>query len=298
MILKNLSKTPNNILILGGGYIGTELLCSLLGKYNIFTHQRKDLDYFNKNDLSKFILNNNISIVINCSGFTGKPNVDEAEIKKNLCWDLNVVGPLKIVDTCNKLSVKYIHISSGCIYSGYSKEFVEEDSPNFGLFDESSFYSKSKHAFETLTKEHDLKIIRVRMPICYDINNPRNFLSKIMKYPNLIDMINSKTFIPDLAGFVDALIDADISWVGQDIYNVVNPDPLTTCDVIKLLNEGNEGSWNKLDPNWISISELGTVAPRSNCVLDATKASRIYNFKTETEFMWMIMNNINGIQSA
>jgi dTDP-4-dehydrorhamnose reductase len=239
-----------------------------------------------------------VSTVINCFGFTGKPNVDEAEAKKDICWELNVVTPLNVLNTCNNIGIKYIHISSGCIYSGYKREYLETDTPNFGLFDESSFYSKSKHAFETLSQENDLKIIRIRMPICYDINNPRSYLSKIMKYPNLIDMINSKTFIPDLCGFVESLMVNCESWKGQDIYNVVNQDPLTTYDVIKILNDGNKGNWNNLDPRWIALCELDTVAPRSNCVLDNTKASKFYKFKTETEFMNMIMNNINGIRGA
>lgn len=298
MTSKNQSKNPNNILILGGGYIGRELFYSLLGEYVVALRQKRELNYYDQNELSKFILNNDISIVINCFGFTGIPNVDEAEIKKNECWDLNVVKPLKIVDTCNKLGVKYIHISSGCIYSGYEKDFTENDSPNFGLFDHSSFYSKSKHAFETLTENNDLKIIRIRMPICYDIKNRRNYLSKIMKYPNLIDKRNSKTFIPDVGGFIKALINCNISWIGQNIYNVVNPDPLSTHEVVDLLNSGNKGKWDKLDPNWVSMSELDILAPRSNCILDNTKASKIYKFDTETEYMWRIMNNINGVQAS
>jgi dTDP-4-dehydrorhamnose reductase len=298
MISNNPSKNLNNILILGKGYIGAELSKTLSENNNVLFKNKTELNYADQNELTKFILVNDITIVINCFGFTGRPNVDEAESKKDICWDLNVVTPLQIVNTCNKIGVKYIHISSGCIYSGYSRDFTEEDVPNFGMFDESSFYSKSKHVFETLSRYNDLKIVRIRMPICYDITNPRNYLSKIMKYPNLIDMTNSKTFIPDLCGFVNALIDSELSWNGQDIYNVVNPIPLTTHDVISLLNKGNEGAWNKLDPHWITMSELDTVAPRSNCVLDNTKASKLYNFRNETEFMWMIMNNINGIQTA
>ena len=219
MILENQSKNQNKILILGKGYIGKELFDFLSNNHIVLWKNRTELDYGNQKELNKFILNNGVSTVINCFGFTGKPNVDEAEAKKDICWDLNVVTPLNVLNTCNNIGIKYIHISSGCIYSGYKQEYLETDTPNFGLFDESSFYSKSKHAFETLSRENDLKIIRIRMPICYDINNPRSYLSKIMKYPNLIDMINSKTFIPDLCGFVDSLIINCESWKGQDIYN-------------------------------------------------------------------------------
>lgn len=302
MKLSDMSKkTWSNILILGKGYLGSELskyLCNL--NYTIYHVNRSECDYHNQNELWKYLLNNNIDCVINCAGFTGRPNVDQAEFQKQLCWDLNVVIPQQVAKTCHNLGIKCIHISSGCIYSGYSKQFTEEDTPNFGMFDESSFYSKTKHAFETVTRDLNVKILRIRMPICYNVGNPRNYLTKIMNYPNLIDMVNSKTFIPDLCGFIDTILkNMTPSWWynKQDIYNIVNPEPLTTFDVVDLLNRGNEGGWKKLDPKWISISELDVIAPRSNCVLDNTKASKIYKFKTETEFMWMFMNNINGIQA-
>jgi len=291
------SNDNHHILILGKGYLGGEIEKYLKKlHYTVSNLSRSELNYGNQTDLWKFILNNSVDCVINCSGFTGRPNVDEAEFKKELCWELNVTIPQQIAKTCHNLGVKCIHISSGCIYSGYHKNFTEEDVPNFGLFDDSSFYSKSKHAFETVTRDLNVKILRIRMPICYDITYPRNYLTKIMNYPNLIDMLNSKTFLPDLNGFLDTILkNMTSSWWNQkqDIYNIVNPEPLTTFDVIKMLNWGNEGRWKDLEPNWITMSELDTLAPRSNCVLDNTKASKIYKFNTETEFMWMIMDNIN-----
>ena len=120
MISKNLSKKiwgKENILILGNGYIGKSLYTHLRDIHNLMIISSDVVDYHDNKDLSKFILNNDISIIINCSGFTGRPNVDEAELKKDECWRLNVVSPLSINTLCNKLGVKYIHISSGCISS-------------------------------------------------------------------------------------------------------------------------------------------------------------------------------------
>ena len=132
----------NNILFLGAGYVGTELFKRANKEdNNYWLRSRQELDYSNSLELRKFILNNDISYVINCSGFTGSPNVDEGELKKKKCWYLNVLLPLKLSKICKSIGVGYIHISSGCIYSGYEKEYVEQDEPNFGLYDNSSFYS-------------------------------------------------------------------------------------------------------------------------------------------------------------
>jgi dTDP-4-dehydrorhamnose reductase len=295
-----LSKNPwnPNILILGRGYVGTHLHNHLSKSYNVFILSSSDVDYHDPKLLTRYICNNGISLVVNCSGFTGRPNVDEAEHRKEECWKLNVTSPVTINELCNELSVRYIHISSGCIYSGYEKEFREDDTPNFGLFDESSFYSKTKHAFETLTRHMTNKIIRIRMPICNDLNSSRNYLKKIMDYPNLVNYKNSKTYIPELCQFIQALIEKSGSWTGQDIYNVVNPTPLDTKQVIFHLNNMNEGNWKNLEPNWVPIEDLKIVAPRSNCVLDNTKADKVFKLSPEHLMLNMVCNYNNGIQAV
>jgi dTDP-4-dehydrorhamnose reductase len=303
MTSENLSKNPlrGDILILGGGYIGTHLK-NHLGKYfNVITLKSGGKeDYHNTRFLRRLLSYGNVRYVINCSGFTGRPNVDEGESRKEECWELNVLSPLRINQLCNDLGIRYLHISSGCIYNGYKKIFKEYDSPNFGLFDHSSFYSKSKHAFELGSKHLDNKILRIRMPICNDLTNPRNYLNKIMNYLNLVNYNNSKTYIPDLCSFIEELIrktdNVKGSWVGQDIFNVVNPRSYNTKEVIEHLNIMNEGNWSKLNPNWVEIEDLDITAPRSNCILDNEKADEIFELHSEYEVMNMVCNYNNGIQ--
>ncbi len=299
MKLDNLLKNPwSNILILGSGYIGNHLFNHLKHRYNVLIADSKTLDYHDSKVLTKYMLSNEVNLVINCSGFTGRPNVDEAEHRKEECWKLNVSSPLMVNHTCRRLLSRYLHISSGCIYSGYDKVFNEKDTPNFGLYDHSSFYSKSKHAFETVSRHLDNKILRIRMPICNDLTNPRNYLKKIMDYPNLVNYINSKTYIPELCMFVEALIDIKEPWIGQDIYNVVNPSPFDTKEVVGHLNRMNEGNWKPLEPKWVEIEDLDIVAPRSNCVLSTKKADTIFKMSPEHIMMNMVCNYNNGIAAV
>lgn len=289
MISENLSKTPSTakIAVLGGGYIGSLVVNDLTTRgYNVSLLTREKCDYSNQISLTHYLSINDITHVINCSGFTGRPNVDECEVKKELCWDLNVVVPLTVARVCNRLGICIIHISSGCIYQGYSKIFTEDDVPNFGMFDHSSFYSKTKHAFETLVEHIPIKILRIRMPICTTLDNSRNYISKILKYPKLIDAVNSKTYIPDLLGFIDAILRSKyVNWgKHRDIYNVVNGGALSTKEVVRILNsKGIE-----LTPEWVEIKDLPISAPRSNCVLDNTKASEIFKLKEEKDiYSWL-----------
>jgi dTDP-4-dehydrorhamnose reductase len=281
----------SNVLILGAGYVGTELFSWVnKDKNNYWIYSRKKLDYSDQSILSKFLLNNNIDYVVNCSGFTGRPNVDEGEIKKRECWELNVLLPLKISKICKALNINYIHISSGCIYSGYEKEFTEEDAPNFGLYDHSSFYSKSKHAFETLNDYGCT--IRVRMPFGNDLN-ARSFITKILKYDNLINFKNSKTYLPSLCEFIEYIVDRNINASSIGVINFVNPEAKDTqflVDRMKVFNSYQNKNWKFVD-----IKDINMAAPRSNCVLSIEKLRTMFPdfyIETEAEAIEMALANI------
>ena len=281
---KMTTKKHNTILILGNGYMGNHIFNHLAEEVDsIIKKSSKELNYHDDKELYKFIINNNIRYVINCSGFTGTPNIDEAELKKELCWELNVQSPLRVNRICNLLNANYIHISSGCIYDGYEKEWSEDDPSNYGLFqDHSSFYSKTKHAFELLSKDLKGVILRIRMPFAPD-SSRRNYLSKIRKYNDLIQFQNSKTYVPDLCEFIKQLIlKKEEFWSGREIYNLVNPEPLWTSSVCEIMK--NHGFHNA---NWqfVTLNQLPIATSRSNCVMNSKKSEEIYKFKTETEAM-------------
>jgi dTDP-4-dehydrorhamnose reductase len=268
------------VLILGDGYVGRNLFRYTKDTQDVEyqIHSRSTLDYTNISLLNKYIINNDITHVVNCFGFTGRPNVDECESRKEECWKLNVTLPLQISNLCQIRCVSYIHISSGCIYSGYDKQYTEEDKPNFGLFDESSFYSKSKHAFETMNQFG--VVIRVRMPFCNELVD-RSYLTKILKYDNLIDYTNSKTYIPDLCEFVKYIINNKTHYTSIGTINFVNPGALSTTEVVDLLKDKN-----KVNPNWkfVDVKDLNLKAPRSNCVLSIDKLQTLFpDFSILTE---------------
>jgi dTDP-4-dehydrorhamnose reductase len=272
----------NNILILGGGYVGNNLFNHLTTQgFSVQIKSSKDLNYHDIHVLGKYILNSSITTIINCSGFTGKPNIDEAELKKELCWELNVISPLLINQLCDKMGINYLHISSGCIYDGYHKEWSETDPSNYGLFQNySSFYSKSKHAFEILSTELKGIVLRIRMPFHHD-SSYRNYITKIRKYDNLIDYQNSKTYIPDLCNFIENLfIKKPYFWKGKEIYNVVNPEPLWTREVCHIMKK-----YGFQNNNWkfVDIGNLPIATSRSNCVLHSGKSREIYEMKWEHE---------------
>ena len=270
----------NKVIILGNGYVGSNLYERLQFQegYDVNIERRKLLNYNDIKKLERYIDEQKPDYIVNCSGFTGRPNVDEGEEKKELCFELNTFAPLRISNLCKLKDINYIHISSGCIYTDYTKVYTEEDEPNFGLFDEeSSTYSKSKHAFE-LGCDWGL-ILRVRMPFC-DMLHERSYITKIYKYDNLIDMVNSKTYIPQLLDFIEYFISKGYEAKDKELLNFVNSEPLSTKKVTELMEQ-----FEITNPNWewVHFCDLDVKANRSNCVLSSDKLVKEYGFDIWSE---------------
>lgn len=258
--------------ILGKGFVGTHL--SRYFKRNNIDHKifsQADLDYTDPVVLKDFLDTNDKDIkwVINCSGYTGVPNVDACEDNKELCYTYNVLYPIQVVRLCSQYKIPVIHVGSGCIYSGYDKVYTEEDIPNFGIYsNESSYYSKCKHVFETFAKEFNCYVLRIRIPFT-DTLTRKNYFSKLLNYDTLINKLNSVTSLNDFDEFVVRFISAKPEY---GIYNVVNPEPVKAEEVVQILKD------NKIvNPNWrfIELKELNTKANRSNCVLSTNKIDNL-----------------------
>jgi dTDP-4-dehydrorhamnose reductase len=259
-------------LILGKGFVGSHFTDHLQKNnlvYSAFSQQ--ELDYTNPQTLYKILSENkqNFNYVINCFGYTGVPNVDACETNKEICYNYNVLYPLQVVKICHSLDIPVIHIGSGCIYNGYDKKYTENDSPDFGFFsNDSSYYSKCKHLFETLIKDYNSYVLRIRIPFTSD-SSSKNYFTKLLKYNTLINELNSITSITDFNDFLIHFMDSKPEY---GIYNVVNPEPVKAKEVVKILKNNNI-----VNPNWeyISLKKLKTVAKRSNCILDDQKITDI-----------------------
>lgn len=266
-----------NVLILGKGYVGTALARCLSACYNVTCLSKDEYDYTSRSKLFMYLNKpgRQFAFVINTCGYTGRPNVDACESNIEDTWHYNVIVPVNIQKTCKDSGVKLIHVSSGCIYDGYEKQYTEEDDPNFGLLNpDSSWYSKTKHACEMMLLDREVYTFRIRMPFC-ETWSERNVLTKLIKYDNVINQLNSLTNLEDFCGFImyfmaDVFEGTSARVPEYGIYNVVNPQPLETSEMTKVLNDYRLGN-----PNWnsVNLEELykTTKAKRSNCVLSDAK---------------------------
>ena len=262
------------ILILGkSGYIG-EAFVKEAKRRNIdyYALSRSEVDYTNFEKLYSVmggIGACKFDAVINCAGFIGKPNVDACETRKGETIAGNVVFPVMVSNLCARFGATYCHISSGCIYNGYDKEYTEEDPPDFCFkTNNGSFYSGTKALAEELINRDKTYVCRLRIPFDH-IDNPRNYLSKLLNYDKLLDMKNSVSHRYD---FVNACYDLINKKAPHGIYNIVNTGFISTAQVVQLISR-----YLNIDKNFDFFEseqqfyEIGASAPRSNCILDNSK---------------------------
>lgn len=148
--------------------------------------------------------------------------------------------------------------------------FTETDPPNFSFRQPPcSFYSGTKAlGEEVLSQANACYIWRLRIPFD-EVDNPRNYLTKLQSYPRVYDNTNSLSHLPD---FARACLDLHDIGAPQGTYNVTNPGFVTSSQVVDLIRQHLKPS--RTFEFWQSDEEFYRVAaktPRSNCVLDTSK---------------------------
>jgi dTDP-4-dehydrorhamnose reductase len=263
------------IYLLGGsGYVGQAYQKLLTIKGIPFKNlKRKDLDYTDVATLVKALRTDKPDFLINSAGYTGKPNVDACETDKTNCLFGNAILPGRIAEACEATNTPWGHVSSGCIYTGArddGTEFTEADAPNFTFrHNNCSFYSGTKALGEEILKNADnVYVWRLRIPFD-NIESPRNYLSKLIRYENLLEASNS---ISQLDEFVAATFACWEKRVPFGTYNVTNPGYVTTREVVELIKES--GLSTKTFNFFKDESEFMAKAaktPRSNCIMSSGK---------------------------
>ena len=266
------------IVVLGStGYIGSKFInfFQSLGQEAIGV-SRCEIDYTNVLSLKNWLKSKNPRFVINSAGYTGKPNVDACELAKAECLSGNAVLPGIIREVCENLKIAWGHVSSGCIYSGRRTDgtgWKEDDEPNFSFRSSPcSFYSGSKALGEEVLQEaENCYIWRLRIPFNEE-KNPRNYLQKLLNYNSLLEAENSVSHLDE---FVQKCVECFEQDVEPGIYNMTNTGSITTRQVTQWMHE--EGVTDKEFQFFEDEEQFMSKAaktPRSNCVLDTTKAEK------------------------
>ena len=289
------------ILLLGAtGYIGQAFAAELRQRGKDFRCvSRSACDYTRFGVLLELLRSTSAEFLINCAGYTGKPNVDACETARADTLLGNALLPQTIAHACTVAGVPWGHVSSGCIFSGAKvmesgalriyrdmttpegraalagdrariHGFTEIDEPNFSFRQPPcSFYSGSKAlGEETLAAATNCYIWRLRIP--FDrFNSPRNYLTKLQSYAKVYENANSLSHRGDFAA---ACLDLWDRRAPFGTYNVTNPGYVTSSEVVamiqRILKPARTFDYWKDDTEFY---QQAASTPRSNCILDVSK---------------------------
>ena len=238
--------------------------------------------------------------LINAAGYTGKPNVDACEIAQADTLQGNTLLPQTIAHACaaagHSVGTRFLRLHlfrrENCENGGVRVEkdltrpdlqalvekspesihgFTEDDAPNFSFREPPcSFYSGTKALGEEAIRGVGQSYIwRLRIPFD-EFDKPRNYLSKVQRYPKVYDNVNSIShrgeFAQRLPGSLGA---ARAVWHLQRDQSRLCHDAARWCELVeKILKPERRFEF------WESDEEFYRVAaktPRSNCVLDVSK---------------------------
>ena len=259
------------------GYIGSKFCNDLhSSRCEVVDVSRKEIDYTNGFVLKEFLKSQNTRFLINAAGYTGKPNVDACELAKAHCLMGNAVLPGIIREVCEDLKLSWGHVSSGCIYSRRRPDgagWKEDDVPNFSFRSPPcSFYSGTKAlGEEVLDGAENCYIWRMRIPFNQE-RSSRNYLQKLLNYDSLLEAENSVSHLDE---FVQKCLECFDKEVEPGIFNMTNPGSVTTMQVTAWMHEqGVTNKHFKFFEDEEQFMNKAAKTPRSNCVLDTTKAQK------------------------
>lgn len=191
-------------------------------------YEFKSMDITSEEDVSSVLSEVKPDVVINTAAMT---NVDACESHKEECWEINVHGVERILNSLGP--GKLIQVSTDFVFDGTSGPYSETDEPN-----PLSYYAKSKLAAEELTCAASRDNAIARTIIVYgkgvELSRSNIVLWAIdeLKKGNQLNIVNdqfrSPTWAPDLAMGCALIEEKDAS----GIFNIAGPETFSMYEMV------------------------------------------------------------------
>ena len=265
----------SKILLLGAsGYIGEAFSVELAQRScEAISLSRAQVNYCDFDTLRNYIHDelDGIDFLINAAGYTGQSSIDQCEVEKDATLRGNLLLPQMLSHLSLVEDFPWLQVGTGCLYQGNNGGigYTEEDPPNFCFSSPPcNFYCGVKElAEQVLRVDPRCYIARLRIPFD-EFDGPHNYLTKLLTFDKVY--VNRNT-ISHRGDFARACLDLFEKDAPKGIYNITNPGPMTTREVVSLMQETLQ--LDREFKYWESDEEFYKFAhsPRSNCVLDTTK---------------------------
>lgn len=244
--------------VFGAGFLGTRIAEEL-------GFELPDINVLNADATESYLEKTKPSVVINCVGETGRPNIDWCEDHKEETLLANTAAPIVLSSLCAKQGIYFIHLGTAAFYSSSEENPATEESEPNGI---NNFYSQSKFLAEETLKNLPGLQLRIHTPLD-SVPGKRNLVDKLLTYPKLIDEKSSMTTVPYLIKTIKYFVENP----REGIYNAVHPGTISPVEIMEMYKEIVDPSheFQKISPE--ELSKI-TKAKRPRLILSTEKLKK------------------------
>ena len=252
----------------------------MLGRYiySYFTSKSKEIICINRDNINisevtyELLLNSLIKhdpqsddIIINCIGIIPQSKNNNDTSKKNY-FLINSIFPIMLSSIAFMKKMKFIHITTDCVFSGTKGNYSEID-----IHDEINDYGISKSLGEL---GYNTTIIRTSI-IGEEIKNKYSLLEWVKKHNNeTINGYNNHYWngvtCLQLSKIIYNIIENNIWWSG--VRHIFSPNIISKYELVKIINKIYE-----LNNNIIKFNTEKTIDKTLNTIYDTNS---IFNIPT------------------
>ena len=252
----------------------------------------KDLDLTDSEAVKKFIIDNEISHVVNCAAYTA---VDKAEQEPALCAKINTDTVKNIAEVAADYGVKVIHVSTDYVFDGTAHApYKESDKVN-----PISTYGTTKRKGEMVLLSMSPDAVIIRTAWLYSPYG-NNFVKTMMRLGSerselgvVCDQIGTPTYALDLAEAIYTILTAR-QWV-PGIYHFSDEGVCSWYDFTKAIHRIAGIKSCNVKP--IATDDYPTLAARPPySVLDKTRIKKTYGI-TIPHWEESLVDCINRLQN-
>ncbi|MBE0491134.1 MAG: dTDP-4-dehydrorhamnose reductase [Sulfurospirillum sp.] len=234
-----------NVLVTGSnGQVGSEIKELMqhathnIQNYDFYFTTSQDLDITDFDLVKKYIIDNQIKIIINCAAYTA---VDRAESDKENADKINHLAVKNLAQIAKEKDIKLIHISTDYVFDGTNfKPYAEDDATN-----PQSVYGKTKLDGEKAMQAiNPPNAIIIRTSWVYSFYGA-NFVKTMLRLGKekeslgvIFDQVGTPTYAKDLAKAILEIIPQlgtsnSFEANGVQIYNYSNEGIVSWYDFAK-----------------------------------------------------------------
>ena len=229
-----------NILITGAnGQLGNclrDLASEYQEKYRFFYTDVEELDITEEEAIDKYIVENQISIIINAAAYTA---VDKAEDDEANAYRINCEAVANLANAAKKHGLFLIHVSTDYVFPGDACTPYVETDPTGPL----SVYGSTKLAGEQAIQESGCRAVIIRTSWLYS-EYGNNFVKTMLRLGAereslrvVCDQIGGPTYAGDLAKAIFGMLDHQPEDGRVEIYHFANEGVCSWFDFAKAIME-------------------------------------------------------------